>query len=57
MDVLQDKSQDDLIKSLLEEAAKASSELKCAQADIRKAQNRLSFILVLTNLMINRQGD
>jgi hypothetical protein len=57
MDVLDSKTDDELLSSLLAEVAKASKELKCAQADVHKAQSRLSFVLVLTNEMINRQKD
>lgn len=55
MEVLQTKTQEDILKSLIAEAAKASNEIKCAQRDLEQAQNRLSFILVLSNEMINRK--
>ena len=55
MDILDNKSNDELLKSLLAEAAKASNELRCAQGDIDKAQTRLSFILMLTNTLLNRR--
>ena len=57
MDLLKDKTDQDLHKSLLAEVAKATSELKCAQNDLHKAQNRLSFVLVLANELIKRKGD
>ena len=57
MDVLENKSDDDIIKSMLAETAKAANELKCARQDIDKATNRLNFTLVLINEMIYRQGD
>jgi hypothetical protein len=57
MDLLDDKTDSELLKSLLEEVAKASSELRCAQQDMKKAQSRLSFVLVLTNQLINRKED
>ena len=57
MEVLKTKSNQELLKSLTAEAAKASNELRCAQADVEKAQNRLSFILVLVNEVINREED
>lgn len=57
MDLLNDKTDQDLYKSLLAEVAKATSELKCAQNDLHKAQSRLSFVLVLANTLINRKED
>ena len=57
MDVLQDKTEDDLVKSMLAEVAKASNEIKCARQDLDKATNRLNFTLVIINELINRQGD
>ena len=36
MDILDKVSDDDLLKSIVAEAAKASNELSCAERDIRK---------------------
>ena len=57
MEVLDNKTDQELLQSLLAEVAKASRELKCAQQDVVKAQGRLGFALVLANTLINRQGD
>ena len=57
MDLLDRKTTDELLKSVLAEAAKARNEIKCAEADIHKAQNRLSFLLVLANELINRKDS
>lgn len=57
MEVLKTKSQDELLRSLLAEAAKATNEIKCSQGDLNQAQNRLNFILVLVNEMLSRKGD
>lgn len=58
MDTLLDqKTDDELLKSLLAEVAKASAELKCAHQDLQKAQSRMSFVLMLTNTLINRKGQ
>jgi hypothetical protein len=46
-----------MLRSMLAEAAKANNEIKCAQADIDKALNRLSFLIMLTNKMIERKKD
>jgi hypothetical protein len=57
MNILDQKTDKELLQSLLAEAAKASAEIKCARADLEKATNRLSFTLVVINTMINRQKD
>jgi hypothetical protein len=54
MDLLDQKTTDELLKSLLAETAKATNELRCAQADLLKAQNRLSFVLAVANTLIKR---
>jgi hypothetical protein len=56
MQNLDDKSIEDLMKSILAESAKARNELKCAEGDLQKAQNRLSFILILVNELLNRKS-
>ena len=57
MDILKDKSDEQLLKTILGEVAKSTNELKCANSDINKANGRIGFILVLLNEMINRQKD
>lgn len=57
MDVLDSKSDKDLLLSLLAEVAKATNELKCAQSDLSKAQSRLGFVLAITNTLIDRKED
>jgi len=57
MDVLDTKTDQELAQSVLAEVAKARNEIQCAQNDIRKAQNRLSFLVVVANHLINRTGD
>jgi hypothetical protein len=57
MDVLGNKTNKELLKSLLAEIAKAQNELKCARGDLDKAQSRISFLIVLANDLINRQED
>lgn len=55
MDVLDKKSDLELLQSLLAELAKANNEIKCAQNDLNKAQNRMKFLLLLANILIERQ--
>ena len=57
MELLDNKSDKDLLTSMLAEVAKCRNEIQCAQGDIAKAQSRLGFLLVLANTLINRQSD
>lgn len=57
MELLDRKNDKDLLQSLLAEAAKAANEIACAEKDIRKAQSRLSFVVMLANTLINRNKE
>jgi hypothetical protein len=57
MDMLDSKTDKELLQSVLAELAKTSNELRCAKQDIDKVTSRLSFLLVVTNKLINRKGD
>jgi hypothetical protein len=57
MEILDSKTPEELHLSILAELAKTSNELKCAKADIEKITSRLSFLLVVTNNLINRKKD
>jgi len=57
MELLDRKTDKELIQSLIGEIAKATNELKCARGDLDKANGRLQFLIVVTNTMLNRQGD
>jgi hypothetical protein len=57
MDVLDRKTDEELIKSILAEVAKANNELRCARGDIEKATSRLNFLLVVANRLIERKED
>lgn len=57
MDLIDKKTDEELLSSLLAEVAKAKNELKCARNDIDKAQGRLGFLILLANTLIERQGD
>jgi hypothetical protein len=57
MDVLDTKTDKQLLESLVAEIAKATNEIKCARGDIEKAQSRIKFMLVLAHTLIERQGD
>lgn len=57
MDVIDSKTDKEILRSLLAEIAKAKNELNCAQTDLKKASNRLNFLIVLANKLIDRTGD
>jgi hypothetical protein len=55
MTVIDSKTSNELLRSLLAENAKATNELRCAQGDLNKAQSRLTFTVALLNELIKRQ--
>ncbi|CAB5225870.1 hypothetical protein UFOVP758_27 [uncultured Caudovirales phage] len=55
MDILDSKTDKELTQSLLAELAKARNELSCAKGDLDKANNRLNFLLVIANKLIDRK--
>jgi hypothetical protein len=57
MDILDSKSDKELLQSLIAEIAKATNEVKCARGDIDKAQSRLKFLLAVAHTLIEIQKD
>ncbi len=57
MDLLDKKTDEELLESLIKETAKAQNEISCARRDLEKATARLKFVLMLSNTMINRKKD
>lgn len=57
MDILESKTDKELLKSLVAELAKAKNELQCARGDIDKISSRIGFLLAVTNTLINRSKD
>lgn len=57
MEILDTKTDTDIMKSLLCEVAKAKNEIKCADQDLDKANNRLSFSIMAINKLLERFGD
>lgn len=55
MDILNQKTDQELLQSVLAECAKAKNEIIEAEQDIKKVKNRLSFLIVLANKMLDRQ--
>jgi hypothetical protein len=50
-------SDEQMLRSMLAETAKANNEIRCAQADLDKAKNRLGFLVMLTNKLIDRKKE
>jgi len=57
MDILDSKTDKELLKSLVAELAKSRNELTCARGDIDKISSRIGFLLAVTNTLINRKED
>lgn len=55
MDILDSKTDMDILKSMLAEMAKSKAELQCALNDLEKINSRLSFSIVLLNRLIQRK--
>lgn len=45
MQIWDNKTIPEILKSMEQEIAKAQNELRCAERDVRKAQNRIAFTL------------
>jgi hypothetical protein len=56
-DLMENKSDKQLLESILAETAKANNEIACAKRDITKATSRLNFLVVLANKLIDRKQD
>lgn len=56
-DFFNNKTDQELLESLLAEVAKATNELRCGERDIKKANGRLQFAVMAINEMINRPKD
>jgi|TARA_B110000977_G_scaffold143597_1_gene182338 hypothetical protein len=57
MDILDRKTDKELLQSMIAELAKVGNELKCARNDLDKATSRQRFLLVLAHKMIERNKD
>ena len=57
MDILDTKTDGELLKSIVAELAKARNEMACAKGDMDKASSRISFLLAVANTIINRSKD
>lgn len=55
--IFDDKTDEEIFRSILAEAAKAVNELKCARGDINQADARLKFILAAINNLQQRYEE
>lgn len=55
MDIINDKSNIELIDSLLAEIAKSQNEIRCAQRDLAKANGRLGFAIMVLNRLREKE--
>jgi len=55
MDILNNKSDQEILESILAEIAKSTNEIRCAQGDIHKANGRMSFAIAALNELLNRK--
>lgn len=55
MDLLNNKTDKEILESLVAELAKAQNEIRCARGDLEKAQGRQKFLMVLLHELLNRQ--
>ena len=55
MQIWKTKTTPEILKSLESELAKATSELKCAMADVEKTSNRVRFCLSALHELRDRQ--
>ena len=56
-DIIDTKTDKELLQTIIAESAKANNEINCAKGDIAKASNRLNFLVVLANKLIDREKD
>jgi hypothetical protein len=57
MDILDTKSNSELLRSIIAELAKARNELACAKGDLDKANSRITFLLAVANTVLNRSKE
>jgi hypothetical protein len=56
MDIINNKSDEDLQKSIICEIAKSKNEIACAKSDLNKATSRLTFVLAIANTLLDRKN-
>jgi hypothetical protein len=56
-DIISSKTDQEILETLLKEAAKASNELTAVKNDVTKAQNRVKFSIMLINRLLERKDQ
>jgi len=57
VEILTNKTSQELAQSVIAETAKARNEIACAQRDCAKAESRLKFLIAVANELAKRPGD
>lgn len=57
MDIIENKTDRELLQSLLASVAKAQNEIRSAENDLRKAMRRNQFNIMLINKLLERETD
>jgi hypothetical protein len=57
MDILRQKTDQEILDSILAEIAKSTNEIRCASGDIQKANSRMTFAIAAVNELIDRKKD
>ena len=57
MDILRQKTDQEILASILAEIAKSTNEIRCASGDIQKANSRMTFAIAALNELIDRKKD
>jgi hypothetical protein len=57
MNIIDSKSSDELLQSLVAEVAKAQNEIRCARGDLNKAHGRLQFLIAVINQLQQRSKE
>lgn len=57
MDIIENKTDREILQSLLASVAKAQNEIRSAENDLRKAMRRNQFNIMLINKLLERETD
>jgi hypothetical protein len=57
MDVIENKTDREILQSLLASVAKAQNEIRSAENDLQKAMRRNQFNIMLINKLLERETD
>ena len=57
MDILRQKTDQEILASILAEIAKSTNEIRCASGDIQKANSRMTFAIAALTELMDRKKD